>query len=184
MDCQNILMMTNSEYGQFNVHLAVAHELLLRLDYVVHIASFPFLESKVEDLNHNVGKDATRPSGKAIFHTIDGPSLMQVGLQCTELTGILTRKKGYGVHAAVDTYKNELPVVFTAWSPSDYLKIYDSCMRVIEEVKPDIIVLDWLFFPAVDACNVSKVKYCVLSPNSVLESIPGLRLGKPWKYPQ
>ncbi|CAG8380619.1 unnamed protein product [Penicillium salamii] len=184
MDYQKILMMTNSEYGQFNVQLAVAHEFLLRLDYAVHISSFPFLESKVEDLNQNVWKHATRPPGKAIFHAIDGPSLLQAGLQCPELTSILTKQRGHGVHAAVDTYKNELPVVFTAWSPSDYLKIYDSCMRVIEEVKPDIIVLDWLFFPAVDACNVSKVKYCVLSPNSVLESIPGLRLGKPWKYPQ
>ena len=41
---QNILLLTNSEYGQSNVIVAVAYELLLQGEFDVHIASVLALE--------------------------------------------------------------------------------------------------------------------------------------------
>ncbi|CAG7959066.1 unnamed protein product [Penicillium olsonii] len=184
MDSRIILMMTNAEYGQFNVHLAVAQEFLQRENYRVHIASFPFLEAKVKELNLNAWKNATRPPSRAKFHALDGPTFVQAATQHVKLTDVITRERGYGVRAAVDIYTNEIPTLLSAWSPADYLTIYDSCMRVIDAIKPDLVVLDWLLFPAIDACNVIQAKYCFLTPNTAFDHIPSLRLSKPWKYPQ
>lgn len=46
---QKFLFFTNSEYGQSNVVLSVAHELALRPNVVVHIASFSALSSRIEN---------------------------------------------------------------------------------------------------------------------------------------
>jgi hypothetical protein len=45
------IFIKNSELGQCNVRLAVAHEFLLRPEYEMHIASFPCLKEKVNDPN-------------------------------------------------------------------------------------------------------------------------------------
>jgi hypothetical protein len=46
-DREKIIFLTSSEYGQANVVLAVAYELLLRQEHDIHIASFAPLEGRV-----------------------------------------------------------------------------------------------------------------------------------------
>jgi UDP:flavonoid glycosyltransferase YjiC (YdhE family) len=50
LEQKKVMFLTASEYGESNVVLAVAYELLLRQKYEVHIASFSPLESRVRRL--------------------------------------------------------------------------------------------------------------------------------------
>lgn len=185
MNPQTILFITNSELGQCNVHLAVAHEFLLRPEHEVHIASFPRLEENVNDLNSRALKFASSTQvGTANFHPLDGPNCIEAIAKHTHLPQGIDVNGGCGVRAAVTMYKNELPTVLSLWNNADYLAIYDSCMRVIRQVKPSFVAIDLLLGPAIDACAVSKTKYCLLGPNTFLEHIPELRYAQPWKYPQ
>ena len=43
-----VLSLANSEHGQTNIILALAHELLLRGDIDVHVGSFPALKKRVD----------------------------------------------------------------------------------------------------------------------------------------
>jgi hypothetical protein len=45
-----LLLFTSSEYGQANVVLALAYELALRPNVVVHISSFAIFEKRVARL--------------------------------------------------------------------------------------------------------------------------------------
>ena len=183
METQTVLILTNSEPGQSNVQLAVAHEMLLRSGYDIHIASFPILEEKIKELNTYAGECATN-SETATFHALEGPTCVEAVRQNLTHDSFMGVKPGYGVRAAVNVYSNQLPLIASMWNSEDYLTVYDSCIKVIDEVKPDLIVVDLLLQPAIDACSISKVNHCFLGPNTLLEHIPTLRLTKPWKYPQ
>lgn len=184
MDPRSILFFTNSELGQSNVHLAVAHELLLRPRYELHIASFPPLEEKVHKLNTRVLECASTLTGTATFHPLSGPSCIEAAAQHPGFIKVRDTKRGYGVRAAVNMYKTELPIILSLWNGADYLTVYESCIRVIEQVNPTLAVIDTLLSPAIDACTVSGTKFCLLGPNTFFEHIPTLRLTRPWKYPQ
>jgi hypothetical protein len=67
---KKVLFLTASEYGESNVVLAVAYELLLRQKYEVHIASFSPLESRVKEISSLA---ASAASSQAVFHTVAGP---------------------------------------------------------------------------------------------------------------
>ncbi|KAJ5362845.1 hypothetical protein N7541_003689 [Penicillium brevicompactum] len=183
METQTVLILTNSEPGQSNVQLAVAHEMLLRSGYDIHIASFPILEEKIKELNAYAGECATN-SETATFHALEGPTCVEAVRQNFTHDSFMGVKPGYGVRAAVNVYSNQLSLIVSMWNSEDYLTVYDSCIKVIDEVKPDLIVVDLLLQPAIDACSVGKVNHCFLGPNTLLEHIPTLRLTKPWKYPQ
>ena len=70
-------------------------------------------------------------------------------------------------------------------SDDDYIKTYDRCMELVASVKPSLVVVDFVFVQALDAAQVSGIKYAVMSPVSPLwfvgKSQP--RLGCLWKYP-
>lgn len=65
------LFLTASEYGQANVILAMASELVARDNVDVHIASFTPLQKRVEALQANVSKTSL-----LTFHVIDGLSFV------------------------------------------------------------------------------------------------------------
>ena len=64
---RKVLFLTNSESGQANTILAMAHEASTRPHVEVHIASFPILERRVKRL-----------SPKLIFHPLDGEDMVAV----------------------------------------------------------------------------------------------------------
>ena len=69
---QKLLFLTASEYGESNVILAVAYELLLWQKYEVHIASFSPLESRANSSATSV------VSSQAVFHPVAGLALDQI----------------------------------------------------------------------------------------------------------
>jgi hypothetical protein len=159
---KRILFLTSSEYGECNVILAVIYELLLRQNYEIHIASFSPLESRIKELNSLA---AGPESIQAIFHTI-------AGLSAEEL---FHAKEGFfgpyppGIRGSINTYKVTIPVVATAWDGPAYMVGYKSCLEIIHNVQPDLLVCGSLMNQAQDACQTLQRKYLILSPNTYRE---------------
>jgi hypothetical protein len=158
---KRILLLTSSEFGQANVILAVAYELLLRQEYDVHIASFAPLESRIHDLNALLPQNAS----PAIFHTIAGPSLSHCLEEKNESIGPFPP----GIMGALKTYRITLPAMATGWDMTQYMVGYESCLQKLRDVDPDLIVIEPCFFPGLDACTALSRKYVVLSPNTFQE---------------
>lgn len=157
-----MLFLTASEYGEANVVLAVAYELLLRQKYEVHIGSFSPLKSRIKELN-SVAESVT--SSQAVFHTVAGPSIDE----------ILTAREDFfgpyppGVQGAINSFKISIPVIATAWDGPGYMVGYKSCLEIISNVQPDLLVVGSLMNQGHDACQTLQKKYIILSPNTFRE---------------
>jgi hypothetical protein len=158
---KRIMFLTSSEFGQANVILAVAYELLLRQEYDVHIASFAPLEGRIHNLNVLLPQNAT----PATFHTIAGPSLSQCLEEKNEAIGPFPP----GIMGALKTYRITLPAMATGWDITQYMVGYESCLETLRDVDPDLIIIEPGFFPGLDACTTLSRKYVVLSPNTFQE---------------
>ncbi|TVY46445.1 Glycosyltransferase sdnJ [Lachnellula occidentalis] len=156
---KKILFLTSSEYGQANVILAVAYELLLRRKYQVHFASFAPLEGRIRELN---ALAATDDSIAAVFHSVPGPSSSEALAVKDDFIGPYPP----GVQGALDTYRVTLPEIANTWNEREYMLGYESCRHILQAVHPDIIVADPLFSQGLDACLKLSRKYVVLSPNT------------------
>jgi hypothetical protein len=158
---KKILFLTSSEYGQANVILAVAYELLLRQGYEIHIASFAPLQRRIDDLNALISKNAI----PATFHTIAGPSLSQCLEQKDEFIGPYPP----GIRGALKTYRVTLPSMATAYNEAQYMAGYESCLKILSSVEPDLIVVEPMLDQGLDACKKLSRRYVVLSPNTFQE---------------
>jgi hypothetical protein len=136
---KKILFLTSSEYGQANVILAVAYELLLRQGYEIHIP--------------------------ATFHTIAGPSLSQCLEQKDEFIGPYPP----GIRGALKTYRVTLPSMATAYNEAQYMAGYESCLKIVSSVESDLIVVEPMLDQGLDACKKLSRRYVVLSPNTFQE---------------
>lgn len=178
---RSILFLTNSELGQATVCMAVAHEFLLRPEYDVHLASFSSLSKAVTDLNVR-SKALSDGASEATFHTISGKSMKEAAGRKTEF--IEMHRPGF--RGAIEAYNKVLPATFASWNGSEYMIGYSSCVEIIENVNPDILVVDPLFSQGIDACQALSRKFIILSPNTfkdhaIREQPKGAAL---WKYPQ
>ncbi|KAK1759120.1 hypothetical protein QBC47DRAFT_315170 [Echria macrotheca] len=181
-----VLFLTNSDFGQANVVLAVAHALLVRRgpDVEIHIASFGSLRDPVS----KTSEFALRTSGKLgtrqiIFHEIDGISWGPAAWR---------PEVGYvEINDQVPNFSNALravlgiSAVMLPWRPEEFLDIYRQLEGIISKVKPDVAVADVLLTPATTLCHYLSLNWVVLAPNTIkdfaLPSQPGLAML--WKYP-
>lgn len=157
---KRVLFLTASEYGEANVVLAVAYELLLRQKYEVHIGSFSPLKSRVEELNTL----ASTPN-PAVFHTVAGPSINEILTARDDFFGPYPP----GIQGAIDSFRVSIPVIATAWDGPGYMVGYESCLEIIREVKPDLLVVGSLMNQGHDACQTLQMKCVILSPNTFRE---------------
>jgi len=184
-----ILFLTNSELGQASVCLAVAHEFLLRPAYTIHIASFAPLRSSISQLNLRaisflpVSSRSARVR-PATFHVLTGPSMKQAleqrhGFDASKAF----RLHGLGFQAACRAYRDVLAKMVAPWSGEEYIAVYRECLNVVEKVNPDLVVVDPLFTPGLDAVRSIGERFVVLSPNTFKEHVAQPKLGNLWKYP-
>lgn len=63
--------------------------------------------------------------------------------------------------------------------------MHESCKKAIEEIHPDLVVLDAIFNPGLDACFVLNQKFILTSPNAPLDATRALQpwLKGFWYYP-
>ena len=166
-DRKNILFLTSSEYGQANVVLAIAHELALKHDFGIHIGSFLPLQPRVLDLSEKISKHDNSKS--VVFHSVAGLSMMEM-LNRIPKNEILVGPHPAGFSGALFAY-GALPQVLAGWSGPEYMETADSCIEVIRNVKPCIVVVDSFFGQGTIACTMISQKFMILSPNSLKDLI-------------
>lgn len=89
-----------------------------------------------------------------------------------------------GFWGALKAYKTVLHTMAVPWNGFEYVEGHDSCVEIIEKVRPGIIVVDSLLNQAKDACHTSRRQFVILSPNTFKENVPQPFLANIWKYPQ
>jgi hypothetical protein len=161
---KKVLLFTNSEFGQANVFLAVAYELLQR-GHEVHIASYDRLAKRVQALNDGQYGKLAR---KAEFHQINGEAMFKV---VDDKYGSASEfRHGSGIRKALKSYPI-LVQLACVWDGPEYVQAYQSCCDFIEMIKPDIIVVERLCLQAVDACKNLGQDYLMMTPNTLKETI-------------
>ena len=181
---KKVLFLTNSEYGQANVILAVAHELRIQGHFDVHIASFHDLRQRVAQLNRSACNTAPSDLGDMspiTFHEIVGPSMMEAFHRDAEVADLTHAP---GIKGARYSYKKALDIAYV-WDGPGYIRGYQSCLRIVEESNPVVIVVDSGFSQGIDVCNVLSRKYLIITPASMKDVIGILqpKLAVLWKYP-
>lgn len=158
---KKILFYTTADYGQANVIIAVAYELLLLQQYDIHIASFEILRGRIEKLNDSVPENHV----PITFHGISGPAALDEMIARNGFIGPFPP----GVRGAVNTYRYTLPAMATAWTEQEYMRGYQRCLDITLSLDPDIIVVDPLMSHGLEACNTLLRTCVVLSPNTFQE---------------
>lgn len=162
---RKILFVTNAESGQANTILAMALEALTRADVEVHIASFPVLRKRVEGLSPNLK-----------FHALDGKDMLQA--MASHPHGLVEANLSHPpTHKSFAPYGRTLGLVLTVWDGETYMRIYDSVVKVIEELNPALVVVDNLLNAGVDACHSLNQKFVLNSPNCATDVA---RTHQPW----
>jgi hypothetical protein len=52
-----------------------------------------------------------------------------------------------------------------AWTGPEYIQGIDNCIKIVEDVNPDVIVIELAFSQAIEACNCLQQEIMTLSPN-------------------
>lgn len=181
---QKFLLITNSEYGQANVFLAVAYELSLRPNVEVHIASFLPMKKRIAAIQNLVR--AAGSSAIIHFHLVQGKSFAEGMVAMTEsgALGLGGMAHPPGFQGTIKSFE-VIPLIAMPWSGQDYVEVYTSCLDIITTVGPHAILLDFLFRPGADACKKLGLKHIILSPNSLKEIVLDKQpwLSSLWKYP-
>ena len=180
---KRILFTTHIESGQANTILATALEASMRPHVEVHIASFPALKPRVERLSSNItfhsldGKDMTERSAELGYDVNDIPhppttkslapfgGLLAFAITCWDGEGTLNCFLSTWL-----AFENTVMIL-------DYIKICDSIKKVIIELDPNVVVVDTLFNPGMDACYTLNRKFVANSPNTPLDMA---RSNQPW----
>ncbi|KAH8654648.1 hypothetical protein BGZ60DRAFT_331638, partial [Tricladium varicosporioides] len=167
-----ILFITCSDYGQANVMLSVASE-LLRSSFAVHIASTATLAPRVEQL-----------SPHARFHLLPGDSMFESYLAVGHgVEGIIHQP---GIRGAVSSFTN-VDRMMQHWMDGQYLALYENCVALLKDLAPNVVIVDPVCAPQIDACRsgMHKHKLVILSPMGLKDLLVPVQswAGVLWKYP-
>jgi hypothetical protein len=175
-----ILLFTNSEYGQCNVFLAVAFELLSRGSISVHMSSYSPLVPRIKELQ-NGGFGSYPDTSNVAFHLLSGPSMHEARLA---KFGIPSIDHKPGLRYAPEVYET-LAMLAKTKSGEEYVQGVREMKDVVKEVKPDVIVIAESFVQAMDACIVLGKEYIVMGPGTFREHASNLESlwTKMTKYP-
>lgn len=155
---KKVLLFTNSEYGQANVILAIAYELLLLCEYEVHIASFKAFRSRINELNRSIPKTIL----PAIPHTVSGMPMMETLIAKNQFIGPYSP----GTQGALSTYKVTIPALANTWEGPEYIASFKSCLSILCSVNPNLVVVEPLMCQGLEACETLNYKCIILSPNT------------------
>lgn len=171
---QTILFLTSSEHGQSNVALAVAEEFLHRGEFEVHIASFRELSARVQAIN-----DKPKYDQVIHFQPIAGPSLSEI---VTRTTPDICHPPGLA--GTLDAC-NIINISVLGWTPEEYIRSYRSCLEILKDVRPVVVVADPLLHLGLDAARSIDVRIVILWPVPLKDVVVTVqpRAGIFWKYP-
>ena len=182
----NVLIFTYPEYGQANVCLATSYELALA-GVNVHIASFASLSARISRLQElvvrNTSHSSGNPTGSVNFRECKGFTPWDEAVTKHGVTPATVRHS-HSLSGALESY-SKINVLMHPWGREEYLAAIESCKEIIATIKPNMVVTDTLFYPAMDACNLLDQKFMVILPNSIMEVASRVQpnLAALWKYP-
>jgi hypothetical protein len=171
---KTILFITSCDHGQANVMLAVASELIQSSSSLaVHIASTSTLAPRVAQLGPHTQ-----------FHLLPGGSMIESYLASGHSIEHLRHEPG--IRGAVSSFTN-VDRMMQHWMDGMYLNLFETCISLLEKVTPQIVVIDPVCAPEIDACRNSKGghKLVVLSPMGLKDLLIPVQpwSGVLWKYP-
>ncbi|KAJ5154257.1 uncharacterized protein N7500_009696, partial [Penicillium coprophilum] len=171
---QNILFLTSPEHGQSNVALAVAEEFLRRGEFEIHIASFKELSPRVEAINNQAESDYV-----IHFHPIAGPCMSEI---VTRTTPDISHLPGL---AGTRDACNIINISVLGWKPDEYIRSYRSCLEVLQDIHPVVVVADPLLHLGLDAARSFDTRIVVLWPVPLKDVVVTVqpKAGIFWKYP-
>ncbi|TEA15892.1 Glycosyltransferase sdnJ [Colletotrichum sidae] len=183
MTRRKVLLLTNSEHGQANVFLATSYALLAAApDTEIHFASFGGIKAAVQSTS-DAALEANPGATPIRFHQLDGTSVVEALLENPAgLMDVLDMRPGpFTTHRI-------LPPIARASMPYTGPQIRQNCAevrRVVEEVRPDLTVVDNLFTPGLTVARELGVEWMILSPNTLKEFAAPLqpRGAYFWKFP-
>jgi hypothetical protein len=181
---KKILLATNSEYGQANVFLAAGHALQAAdVDVQIHFVSFAAIAKDVSSASQ-YSTQCTPGAQPWNFHELDGASFWQLltGPKGTDLGAILNKRPTF---FSVLGVLSQLMPLLLPWNETEFVRIYQSFARLVDELQPDMIVVDSLFSPVLTACRRLELKHLVLSPNTLKDFATALQPWGAmfWKFP-
>lgn len=175
-----VLFLTTADSGLSNVHLATSFALAEHHPEIeVHYASMPKQSKKVRAVSEAALKRS--PNARPIqFHDVLGPTLSQ------------SLEDNYGNQLVMDQLTSPpgsaeivriMERTLAPWSASDHYEMLLAIQDIIAEVDPALVVLDYLFVPAVDAARNMNRLHAIISPNPIVGIFPAPGLQPLWKYP-
>jgi hypothetical protein len=186
-----VLLLTNSEHGQANVFLAVAHALLTlpsssaNDDGVVqvHFASFDPIASSVSSTS-DLSLSHSPRSSPITFHPVAGLPMLQAWSRPEFEAESDGSRHAQGLRTAWRKMRILLRVTLP-WSGPEFLEIYESVTEIVKRVNPHVVAVDPAFAPGLTAVRHLGVKYVVLSPNTIKDFAMPFQpnLEAFWKYP-
>ncbi|KAH7141968.1 hypothetical protein EDB81DRAFT_948234 [Dactylonectria macrodidyma] len=182
---KKILIFTNADYGQANVILATAYELMLSTaDIEIHIASSQGLERAIQDtIQLAANKAVGKMPGSLIFHRLHGRSQFEAATgPDVDIFEAYDRPVNF-VNAAHTILA--IDGIMLPWSPEEFASLYEQSKSILGDVKPDLTVVEPLFTPGLTLCNHIGISWIVLAPNTIKDFAVPLqpRLAPLWKYP-
>lgn len=157
---KRILFLTNSEFGEANVVIATAFELLQFPNSAVHIASYSPLLPRVTELQ-NGDFGTFSPSSSLTFHQLPGLSMHETRAKKFNIPNI---KHAPTVRDAVRMY-GLLQTLSGTRTGEEWVEGCRACEQIIQDVKPDVVVVDSYFHQGIDACRqLALTNYMILSP--------------------
>jgi hypothetical protein len=193
MSSRKVLMLTNSEFGQANVFIATTHALLeSNPDVEIHIASFPSFEQPARRALTLSGT-STKNGDTPTYHALPGRTMFEcLGSDADPANRIFSvslLKPGF--RNSPCTAKFILTKGFTCWSPEEFAAIFAKICTLIEEISPDVVIVDQILSPGLTAAKHMKetgprpFKIAILSPNSLKDYVHHLepRAAVFWKWP-
>jgi hypothetical protein len=183
---KKVLLATNSEFGQSNVFLAAGHALQsLDADVEIHFASFAGISGSVSAASQYSVR-CSRGARPWTFHELAGPhyfaAITSEGRFGDHLWDVLGRRPTF--FNTIEVLKMTMTLMLP-WSAPEFIQVHQSLVQLVEQIQPDVIVVDSLFSPALTACRSLNIKHIVLSPNTLKDFSAALQPWGAmfWKFP-
>lgn len=184
-----ILFVTNSEHGQANSVFAIAHELLIRGDVDVHLASFSDLAPRIDQVNSRAKSAAPDTATALNVHWLSCESMYQKWLARPDIQGshekavssLLHEPGFFSLWRAYGTVSE----VLLSWTADEYVALLEDVKRLHKELEPDLVVVDSLMPHAIEGLKLIGAEWMMLSPNGFKDLAgPYQEKGEAlWKYP-
>ncbi|EJT78670.1 hypothetical protein GGTG_03769 [Gaeumannomyces tritici R3-111a-1] len=181
---KKILFLSNAEFGELTVVLATCDALMHAAPAVqLHVATYGGQPERAVAATSDYARRTSPAAAPIVFHQVSGPSYVD---EIFRRFGSIP--PSFGLPPSFwNTLKfiGDMPYALLPWGPDEFVVSLDSCLRIIDEVKPDLIGVNSLFAPGLTAARHVGAHFIVLAPGSIkdyaLSKQP--RGGAFWKYP-